>query len=299
MTFQRPTTKEEMYSTLKDIFYYYRIKKAEFEQATLQPLVLTRLDFNPLSEEELTKKAEDLVAYEQLLEKEKVSKSLNEELQNLQIKNQEITDTYNVTVEKIIENYNKSSLEIQEQALKRGVALTSTVTEQLAYLESEKNQSLSDAEKKYNEEKAFYTSKINEITERLTNLDDEFTDIFEKQKVQKFIQLKDEQDKLIREVFKYNNALDEKEQRSKNSIAQSNATLQLKYMEISSENFSKDQLIEMGYYADVIDCVCAYYDTLDPLTAWRDFTNDEKIVIYLEEYYVQVLYMYQSRVEQM
>ena len=63
-------------------------------------------------------------------------------------------------------------------------------------------------------------------------------------------------------------------------------------MEINSNNLSKDQLIEMGYYTDVINCVCAYYDTLDALTAWRTIVNDAKVAVYLEEYYSQIVYMY-------
>ena len=96
-------------------------------------------------------------------------------------------------------------------------------------------------------------------------------------------------------MFKYNNSLDEKEQRSKNAIAQSNATLQLKYLEINSNNLSKDQLIEMGYYKDVIDCVCAYYDRLSALDAWRAISNEPKVAVYLEEYYTQIVSMYQLR----
>lgn len=299
MAFERPTTKEEMYSILKDIFYYYRIKKAEFHQETLRPIMLERLECNLLDDKELMKKAEDLVAYDQLLEMDKLHVKLNEELENYKHKYRESTRVYNLTVEKIIENYNKSALNIQEQALKRGVGLTSVVTAQLAELESKKNDYLSDAERQCEEEKGFYSSKIDEITERMSHLGDEFTEAFERQKTQKFIELKDEQDKLEREIFKYNNVINEKEQRSINSVAQSNATLQLKYMEISSENFTKDQLIEMGYYVDVIDCVCAYYDTLEPYTAWREIANDEKVVIYLEEYYTQVVFMYQSRIEGM
>ena len=299
MAFERPTTKEEMYSILKDIFYYYRIKKAEFHQETLRPIRLERLECNLLDDKELMKKAEDLVAYDQLLEMDKLHVKLNEELENYKHKYRESTRVYNLTVEKIIENYNKSALNIQEQALKRGVGLTSVVTAQLAELESKKNDYLSDAERQCEEEKGFYSSKIDEITERMSHLSDEFTEAFERQKTQKFIELKDEQDKLEREIFKYNNVINEKEQRSINSVAQSNATLQLKYMEISSENFTKDQLIEMGYYVDVIDCVCAYYDTLEPYTAWREIANDEKVVIYLEEYYTQVVFMYQSRIDGM
>lgn len=297
MTFPKPTTKEQMYSILKDIFYYYRVRKADFEKETLKPLELKRLPFVLLNEESLLLKAGELVASEQMIELAKLKLSLGQEIDDYRDKMYQLTKAYNVTVEKITVNYNESVRKIQEQAIDRGVGLTSVVTSQLADLESSKNQNLSEAEQTYQTEYGYYQTKHNELMQRYNNLSDEYSEIFESQKRKKYLELKDEQDKLEREVFKYNNSIDEKEQRSENSIAQSNATLQLKYMEISSGSLSKDQLIDMGYYADVIDCVCAYYDTFEPLTAWRSIANDGRVAVYLEDYYTQIVFMYQSRAE--
>ena len=51
----------------------------------------------------------------------------------------------------------------------------------------------------------------------------------------------------------------------------------------------------MGYYADVIDCVCAYYDTLPVLTAYQDLASENKLAIYLDDFYQDIVYMYKSR----
>ena len=297
MTFTKPTTKEEMLSVLKEIFYYYRVKKIDFEKETLEPLVLTRLDFSPLSDEKLLEKAGDLVACEQQSEIIKLKRSLGQEIDDCKEKMNQLTKAYNLAVEQITKKYTKSVYDVKQEAIRRGVGLTSVVSAQLAELESDKNQALSEAEQSYESDYGFYESKVTKLTERYENLNEEYAEIFDSQKRQKYLELKDEQDKLEREVFKYNNSLDEKEQRSVNSIAQSNATLQLKYIEINSGSLSKDQLIEMGYYTDIIDCVCAYYDTMDALTAWRTITNDGKVAVYLEEYYTQICFMYQSRAE--
>ena len=65
-------------------------------------------------------------------------------------------------------------------------------------------------------------------------------------------------------------------------------------MNIASNFFTKDQLVEMGYYKDAIDCVCAYFDTLNPVTAFQQIAHDTKVAIYLDDYYSNVVYMYKS-----
>ena len=295
MQFNKPTSQQELHATLKDIFFYYRIKKAEFEQEVLHPISLTRLEFVGLTDDELMQKAYDLVRPEQLIELSKSRLALSEQKEECLEKVQQLTKAYNDNVEKVIKNYNQSVIKIQEEAIKRGGGMTSVVTAQLNELESKKNTNLGELEQEYLATSGYYSAKIEKLETRLENLNSEYEQIFEDQKTQKYVMLKDEQDALEREIFKYNNGLDEKEQRSVNAIAQSNATLKLKYMEISAENFTKDQLIEMGYYQDVIDCVCSYFDTFDALNAWRNITNDPKVAIYLEEYYTQIVYMYQQR----
>ncbi len=295
MAFPTPTTESEMLSILKDIFFYYRVRREAFEETKLEPLVLTRMEFTALTDQELKRKAEELVAYEQQIKISELRISLSQQIDEYSEKSENLTKTYNQSVTTVTENYNESAQKIYDDALKNGLGQSTILTEQLARLESEKNKLLSQTQSEYEKELSYCNARIQSLTDRQNNLQTEFSEAFEKQVNAKYIELKDEQAEKQNEVFKYNNSLDEKEQRSKNSVAQANATLQLKYMEISAENFSKDQLIEMGYYADVIDCVCGYYNTLDSLSAWRGIANNSKIVVYLEEYYTELVYMYQSR----
>ena len=106
--------------------------------------------------------------------------------------------------------------------------------------------------------------------------------------------LKAEEEKLKREIFKYNNGLDEKEQRAANSKLSTERSLELKRIDISVNAFTKDQLVEMGYYTDAINCVCAYFDTLSALTAYQQIAHDTKVAIYLDDYYSNVVYMYKT-----
>lgn len=295
MAFPTPTTKEEMFSILKDIFYYYRVKRAEFEEIVLVPLSLKRMEYTPLDDEKLLEKAQSLIAYEQSAILNSVHENIISKINDYQEKCKTLTESYNQSTEKINSDYNSSMQKIYDQALKRGIAQSGIITDQISELETEKNNALNKLKTEYDAEYSFYTNQITVLESRISGLESEYTEQFEEQKQAKYLELKDEQEKLIREIFKYNNGLDEKEQRNKNSIAQANANMQLKYMEIRAENFTKDQLIEMGYYEDVIDCICDYYDTMAPLTAYQEVANTRKLMIYLEDFYSDLVYMYQSR----
>ena len=53
MDFNLPTTKDQMYSILSDIFYHYRIKRDPYEEFVLPELDIDKIEFISLTEEEL------------------------------------------------------------------------------------------------------------------------------------------------------------------------------------------------------------------------------------------------------
>jgi len=295
MQFNLPTTKEEMYTVLNDLFYHYRIKRDGYEQAYMSELELERLVYEQDSEENLTKRAEILVEFDS--EKEKLSKKAELESKIKQLA-QRITSAQE-TLEKDKENIEKLYADSQEklraQAVKNGLINSSVYLDKTAYLESEKNSSIAKATSENENLIAQLTAQSTDYEEQLSSLDEFYLAIKEKAVMKKLDELKQDQQKTAREVFKYNNGLEEKEQRYKNTIAQANATLNLKYMEISMGEFTKDQLVDMGYYQDVIDCVCGYYDTLDPAQAYQDIYGESKLTIYLDDYYQNVVFMYGVR----
>ena len=84
------------------------------------------------------------------------------------------------------------------------------------------------------------------------------------------------------------------EQRYSNSIKETKASLYIRFLDVSSGEYTKDQLVEMGYYTDVIRCVSGYYDTLPADTAFRDMNAEGDLMIYLDDYYDQMLYAYRT-----
>ena len=101
--------------------------------------------------------------------------------------------------------------------------------------------------------------------------------------------------KTEREVFKYNNGILEKETRYRNTIKQAEATLKLQFLEISMGEYTKDQLVDMGYYQDVIDCVTSYYDKFSAAEAFQKITDEKKLAVYLDDMYAEVIYAYRSK----
>ena len=292
MQFNTPTTKDEMYVILNDLFYYYRVKREGYEEVSLKELELARLEFTPSTEEELVIKATALLSGEREREISEYKREINEEITKTQA---QITALENSAEEQIVkteELYLSSEEKIKLTAEKNGLINTSAYLDKIAVLENEKNLRITEITADKNIKAAELTATLNALTERLNTAETFNATAFEKSVAAKVVELKDEEAATAREVFKYNNGLDEKEQRYANTILQANANLNLKFMEISMGEFTKDQLVDMGYYTDVVNCVCGYYDTLDSVTAYQDIANEEKLTIYLDDYYQNVVYMY-------
>ncbi len=295
MEFTLPTTKQEMYDTLNDIFYYYRIKRQSYSELSLQELDLERLAYVPETDDELLARATILVAPDQEREIVKLKMELQEDIETIQIKIQAVENSIDSQIEAVNELYEGSKLTVVKQSEKNGLIVSGVIVDRFAVLEAWKDEKIlkieQDAEAEINTLTAELTAKQN----TLDGLEQTFEQAHANDVEKKLSELKIERQNKSEEVFKYNNGLDEKEQRYKNTIIQANAALELKFLEISSGDFSKDQLIEMGYYEDVIKCVCGYLDTLAVGTAYQLANSDQKLPVYLDDYYQNIVYMYQAK----
>ena len=140
-------------------------------------------------------------------------------------------------------------------------------------------------------------AEIETLSVAIDNADTYFESLFAKQLETKIQELKDEREEYRREVFKYNNSVNEKEVRYTNTIAQVSANLELKYVQIKANELSKDELIEMGYYEEVVLCVANYFDKMPPADAYSQLLSQKKLKIYLDGYYQDVMYRYKLRAE--
>ena len=295
MEFTLPTTKTEMLDTLKLIYEHYRINKGEFLQKTLSPLSLENLTFQKKTDEELKEIAKIYTSAEQKKEKAEYIAELKQKIKSLETKKESLTASLETATEKAEETYRESEKKIELNVVQNGLYSSSIVADKMTELEKEKNETILELNSDYNKEVATIEGEISGYNLLIENADEYFQEIFDSEIEKKAEELKEEQEKLEREVFRYNNGLEEKRQKYANQILESNMSYELKYMEIDALTLSKEQLVNMGYYRDVINCVCAYYDLMDSATALEEILAESSLVFYLDDFYQNIVYMYKMK----
>ena len=70
MVFDRPQTKDEMYSTLNDIYFYYNHRRLIFNAVEHEELIIPRMTYLPLTDEEISEKATTLLIAKHTREKQ-------------------------------------------------------------------------------------------------------------------------------------------------------------------------------------------------------------------------------------
>ncbi len=292
MEFNLPTTLEEMYVVLNDLFFHYRVQRLPFEEPVLQPLVIERMEYTPLTDEQILSKAKDMLYPAQEREIMAYAKEIEEKIAELTQKIALAQIDAEKEKDEVISLFSNSVQKVEEQAVKAGLINSNVVVVQTAKLESDKNESIAKINSYMNEKIAEYTAQKSVLLERLSSTPNYFRVVHQYDLKKKVEELKDEREKMSIEVFKYNNSLDEKEQRYANSLIQSRIRLRINYMEVATRDLTKDQLIELGYYADVIECVSGYFDTLEPADAYYKFKENAKLAVYLDDFYEDMLYLY-------
>ena len=296
MEFTKPTTLEEMYAVLKQIYYHYRLKKQTYQDNQMKELSIARLEYQPLTDEQLTEKATELLMAKSLQTKSTYLFEINSEIAKLNQTLNELPKQLSNRLDSIEQSFEKSKEQIVKTLNENGLSESSVLVGKIAELEIAKNSQINQVVKEFEDKETEARSSLTSLQAKLGEADEYCLELNRMEVEAKFYELKQKQEQTVREVFKYNNGLDEKEQRYANTIISSNANLELKFLSILSQGFTKEQLVEMGYYKDAIDCVCAYFDTLEPMQAARDVTADTNLVIYLDDYYESIVYMYQQRV---
>lgn len=297
MEFTLPTTKAQMYTTLKSIYAYYRINSSAYMGQQREPLVLNRLSFTPLSDNELKSKAEDIVSPGIERERQKAKLEIDKEIETLNEKKNETTNKYNEIMLEIEEDYNKIKEKLKEEASKKGLSYSSMTTEKMYQAEKDKSEKSIEKQIEKNGKITEINSKITVLQNKKNDIDDFYDDLLILDKNAKFIELKEAQDKTVREIEKYNNSQGEKETRYLNANLLSDATLELRYLDIKSKGINKDVLVDAGYYADVIRCISAYYDTLSPVNAYNDIKSETGLITFLEDFYEDLIYSYRVRAQ--
>ena len=294
MNFATPTTKNQMYEILQEIFYYYRIRREADTGVTLNELELDRMTYTPLTEQQITAKAQAALAGAQAEKVLNYKKKISDEIYELGVKVTTYGAQKTAAENAARSSYAAATTKAEREAIKRGIAESSAVIDRIADLSTALAAEITAIDLEYDDKIAAAQAKISRLQADLAGADTYYSQVFGYELAAEKEKIREDEEKLAREIFKYNNGLDEKEQRAANSIISTTRSLELRYMNIASNFFTKDQLVEMGYYEDAINCVCAYYDTLNEVTAYQQIAHDTKVAIYLDDYYSNVVYMYKS-----
>lgn len=296
MAYQTPTSAVQMHQILRQIYFDYRLRIDAYEDAGLRDIVLERMQFNAKTDEQLLNMARELVTpwYDQEYDKDK--KSVEAKIQTLMEKKEKLSYDTEKKKTALTEEVAKSKEEIEKEAIKKGYVNSDAMLLKIAKLEEYRLNKMEQIDVDANQTISSIEEEISSLQITLDALVENLNEYFENKVNAKFIELKEEQDKEEREVFKYNNSIDEKEKRSKNANISANASLKLRYLEIRSQSYSKEELVDMGYYEDVIACVRGYYDRFsNAYDAYNEFVSDNKIILYLEDYYANLLSLYKAR----
>lgn len=295
MEFNIPTTLSELYATLSEIYYYYRVRREGYEDAKLEELVLDKMEYSVPTEEEFKFKAQTLLSAQFEREELDYLNTLEATIKGVESKLSAVTDSVNSRIEEINKLYDESIAKVESRAVKAGLINSSIVADKTTTLEKARNEQIALILEKRDADVAALIAQTQELQSKIDGVGEYFNALREKELNKKILELKDDSAKIEREVFKYNNGIIEKETRYRNTIKQAEATLKLQFMEICMGEYTKDQLVDMGYYNDVIDCVTGYYDKFSAAEAFRKITDEKKLAIYLDDMYAEVIYAYRSK----
>lgn len=295
MEFNIPTTKEQMYNVLNDLFYYYRIRRETYEDVDLEELFLPRLEQVAIDESDLWDQAEIELSGKHEREIQDYKQELNAQILQINEQMELCAQSALSQVANAEELFAQSVAKIQKQIANSGLINSTIIIDKTAGLEESKNQEIIRINAERDKTLEALRSKRSVAESKLANSSNYFLLIHKKEIDAKCEEFKKDIQKTQREIFKYNNSLDEKEQRYANTIKETKASLRLRFLDISSGEFTHDQLVEMGYYTDVIRCVSGYYDTLSAVDAYYDIASEKKLAIYLEDYFQDIVYAYKLR----
>ena len=296
MEFAIPTTKEEMFRTLREIYQHYHFRQLKYDGITLEELVVSRLDFIDLTDSQLEEKARLLLLPEQDREKTSALEKVNEKILAIKEKIAQSYSTEETLVLGINQTYETAIAGAKKEIFNSKIIDGVSAQDRIKKIQEKRASDIVKVKTTQENLRAELNAELTSLETRLDQLNSYYEDLHEKDVQKKKRELLDEQEKLKREVKKYNNALDEKELRYRNTLKSNIAGLELRYLEIHEQGFAHDELVEMGYYNDVIDCVTGYYNAIpDEEQAYVDLKNEQKLLIYLDDYYSMLVQTFKIR----
>ena len=181
MQFNLPTTKEEMYQILNDLFYYYRVRREGFEEVNLIDLNLTRLQYIEKTTQEFINKATTLLSAKHEREKLEYQNEIDIKILELNKKITLLEENATKQIEEITAMYDQSILKVENQAVKAGLINSSIVADKTAVLEEGKNQKIAVLTQEKDEKVSSILSEIKGLNSKRASATEYFNRIHQKE----------------------------------------------------------------------------------------------------------------------
>lgn len=295
MEFVIPTTKSEMFNELDKIFKHYRIDRYGYQKVELLPVTFNRLPLIEKTEEEFLQMAKTELAGTHLREIKKLKQTASNEIIKLNSQLLTIDQDLNETIEKVDQLFLESVEKVKKQVVLNGLVSSDYLPNKIAQLESDKNAEIISLTEKSVNKKSLLLAEIEKNQSEIDNAEEYFFEIHNAEILAKKEEIKDKIAEKNREIETHNAGVQEKDDKYKNSLIRQQTELELQFMQIRNGEFTESELIDMGYYKDVVDCVRAYYDTLDLETAYNDMIKEQRLVVYLGDYYAHLCFSYRQQ----
>ncbi len=295
MEFTNPTTKTQMYSTLKEIYDYYRFQPVDYSEEELMDLNLPRMQYDMPTDAILTASATTALAAKHHREVAEYKKGITQAIAQTEMEINNLDAELTALIQVINNQYDQSISKSETEAVKKGIAYSDIVQERITFLENERNSKILSVTSQTEEKRVTLQAKLNNLNAELLDAENYFAPIHQKEIIAKADELKLDGEKIAREVFEYNNGLLKREVEYANSLVKTRAGLEIQYMEIRAKGLAREELVKMGYYTDVVNCTKAYYDTLDPMIAYNDILGETEVIQYLQDFYQDLVFVYRTR----
>ena len=169
--------------------------------------VLDKIEFTPISDEEIQQKVNEEKEHEYALKAEELKNNADKKRNELQVNNEAIKVGGEQKKEEINNAYAELGDKLEANAIKRGIARSSIVAEQLKSLDVDKIKDLLAVDDKV-------ATQIKENSDKIEALEAEYKTAVSNLNLQKAIDIKEKieeykeaQNKKIEEVIKYNNTV--------------------------------------------------------------------------------------------
>ena len=179
MDFTLPTTKAEMYDTLAEIYTHYKLAPISFEPIELPTLSLTKLNYVPLTDAELTAAATTILSGAHTRELALKKKEISDEIKTLQEKKKLLVAEMDADIASTEEDYAESERKIAVEAVKNGVYYSDASLREKYRQEKDKNAAIQKIRQKYKSQIVGIEAKITQKTEELDGADDFYQTIFD------------------------------------------------------------------------------------------------------------------------